>query len=524
MKKFIIFSFFFFIGLRLFSQESTNNTETTGKGKIVLPDKPIIIEDESKEKIENKEKKTTIPHSSIDSDELSKVQVSKKLKEEIDTKKEEEFSISSLKFSYGMYENFLVNMQLGKKITNFNYFVSFLRNTRGSVGKDTNIYFNTERAIDDLYLNMGYEVSEKFAFSFDGGYYNRILGLFTNSINISESKFYIPLKIKMDFASEEFIKASGEIDGQYLNLKHKTMTDYRATNLYEMLIPISVEKIWGTDNFLTGNLLYNLFYSGDIEHSFGISIKDRFPLLSSLALQGGISLFVYSHKSFFWVPELLIFYRFSDKFEIKTGLSGNSDFEKNQLLLRENQIYFTNFMPEEKWDYLAGVYYRPVERVVIACEAEYDYFYSYRNFAFDENLQLYYIKNTTNINIVTINPYINFNYMEDINISLSGKLRVFDYNEILRLNQYEITAKAGYFLRKIGFNIETFLSYIGPKKLKEDWFSQSYWKWGISLSQKAGENLIFECRFNNILNQDIFEEIYLKESGFSFDIGLTFRF
>ncbi len=524
MKKLVIIILLLLSGLCLFAEDNTNTTGEVQKGKIVLPDKPIIITDESKETIEDKEKKEDFKRSKIDTDELSKVQISKKLKEEIDAKKTEEYSISSLEFSYGMYENFLVNMQLGKKITNFNYFVSFLRNTRGSAGRDNNLYFNTERAIDDLYLNLGYEINENFNISFDGGYYSRTLGLFTNSMNLNETKFFIPLKIESTYKGPDFLKINVNLSGQYLNLKHKTRTDYNSTNLYELSLPVTVEKTWSAGNFLNGELFYNLYYAGETEHSFGIGIKDRFPLLSFLSLQLGGYVFIYSYKYFFWAPELFIFYRPSDRIEIKTGLTGSSDSKKNQFLLKENQIYYTNFMPEEKWNYLIGVYFTLIENMVLGCEANYDYFYSYRNFAFNENMELYYVKNITNLNLITINPFMKFNFLEDLAISLSGKIRFFDYNEVLRLNQYEIIGSVSYYVRKIGFNIESQLSYIGPKKLKDGVMTQSLWKWGISFSQKAGENLILQFKLNNILNQEIVEEIYLPESGFSFDAGLIFRF
>ncbi|MCX7821713.1 MAG: hypothetical protein N2258_08590 [Brevinematales bacterium] len=515
MKNFLIF--IIFMTSFLYSQEES-------KGKIVLPDTPIVIEDESKENIENKEKKSEIKRRNIDVEELSKIQMSKKFKEDIEEKKENEFSISSLQFSYGMYENFLVNMETARKMTNFSYFVSFLRNTRGSVGIDTNIYYNTERAIDDLYLNMEYNLTKEFAVSLDAGYYNRTLGLFTNSSVVNENKFYIPLKLKGVYSGEDFLTVNGTLSGQYFALKHKLSGDYTRTNLYEFSLELEVEKTWGKDNFLNGELVYNMCYDYEAEHTGGLSLRDRLPLLPYLSLQFGAGLFFFGYKGFFWFPELIIFYRIIENLNFKTGITGNVDFKKSERILNQNQIYYTKFHPSENWTYLLGIYYRPIETIVIGFDGTYDYYITLRNYAYNNLNGLYYIENRTNVNIFTFSPYVNFNLVEDLLFSIGTKIRIFDRNEILLLNDYEITLKLEYYFKQIGLNIGSQLGYLGPKNIGDNQVTPTYWKWNIYASQRVNESLQLEARFNNILNQKVFDGIYLPESGFSFDLGLTFKF
>ncbi len=512
----------FFTLLLIFS---VSYTQEASKGKIVLPDTPIVIEDESKENIEKKEEgKIELKKENIDIEELSKIQMSKKFKEEIEKEKKDEFSVSSLQFSYGMYENFLVNMQTARKVTNFSYFVSFLRNSRGSVGFDTNIYFNTERAIDDLYLNIEYGVTKDFSLSLDAGYYNRILGLFTNENVINENKFYIPLKLKGEFSGENFLNIKGDVNFQYLNIKHKLKNNYQNTNLYEVYTILGVEKTWGKDNFLTGEISYNYAYVSKDEHSGSFVLRDRFPILPYLSIQGAFGIYFYNYKNFFWFPEVMIFYKILENLNFKTGMSGGVDFQKSQVLLNRNEINYTDFLPDEKWNYSAGLYYRPIEKLLIGIDGVYDYYYNFRKINFDNNFKLYYIDNETNISIFTISPFVNYNIVEDLLLSLGSKIRIFDKNKILLLNDYEVIFKLSYYFSLIGLNIENQLSYIGPQNIGNEEVTLSYWKWNIFLSQKIHDSLMLEARFNNILNQQIFNGINLPESGFSFDLGLTFKF
>ncbi|MEJ5284857.1 MAG: hypothetical protein WHS77_07375 [Brevinematales bacterium] len=516
MKNILILLIIFFATFSYAQEES--------KGKIVLPDAPIVIEDESKENIENREKKPEIKQRNIDVEELSKIQMSKKFKEEIQEKKDNEFSISSIQFSYGMYENFLVNMETARKMTNFSYFVSFLRNTRGSVGIDTNIYYNTERAIDDLYLNMEYNFTKEFMVSLDAGYYNRTIGLFTNNLIINENKFYIPLKLKGIYSGEDFLTVSGTLNGEFFDLKHKRATDYNRTNIYEFSGELEVEKTWGKDNFLNGQLIYDLCYDYEAEHTGGLVIIDRLPLLAYLSLQFGAGIFFYSHKGFFWFPELIVFYKIMEGLNFKTGITGSVDVKKSEILLNQNEIQYSKFSPNEKWSYLVGIYYRPIETIVIGFDGTYDYYTTLRNFNYSGDSGLYFIQDKTNVNIFTFSPYVNFNIIEDLLLSIGSKIRIFDRNEILLLNDYEITLKVEYYFKQIGLNLGSQLGYFGPKNIGNNEVSLPYWKWNIFASQRVNESLQLEARFNNILNQKVFDGLYLPESGFSFDLGLTLKF
>jgi len=514
-----------FLLMHTFLYSESQGKEETSKGKIILPDVPIVIEDESKaEGYTNKEPKTIMEKKSIETEDLSKVQLSKKFKEEVGGRRKEDFSISMVEFSYGMYENFIFDVHLGKKIGDFNYLVSYLRNTRSSVGLDTNTFFNTERAVDDLFVDASYGFSKNLMATLEAGYYNRTLGLFTNENCFSETRFYTPARLSLEYFGEEIGNFTGNLNFGYLALRHKFKSSYESTNIYEVTTDFKYEKLWGKDNFLMANLGYNFCFVEQAEHSFEIGVRDRFPFVSFLALQFGLNFYIYSYKQFFWFPELYLFFKLNEQFDAKTGLGGNVDYKKIPLILKENQLNYTSFLPQESWNYMAGIYYRPVESVRIGCEGMFDYYYTYRNFGFDTQTGLYYVENTTNISMISINPFIKFVMFEDFSLALDGKIRIFDNQKIILLPFYEAGLKAGYFFRQIGLNAETKLSYIGERKLLENVSENPYWKWDIFVSQKVGEFFILELRLNNILNQRILEKIYLPEGGFSFDLGLKFNF
>lgn len=522
-KRFVIFMIPFCLVINpLFAKEFDETNSQ--RGKIILPEVDISIKDESEKEISTNKVSEKTDRRSIDIEELSKIQMSRKFKEEIKEKVDKDFLISMVQVAYGSYGNFLIDMHLGKGMKNVSYLVSYLRNTRDSIGIDTNIFYNTERAIDDLLVEISYNTDGGFSFSGEGGYYNRSIGLFTNREVLSEAKMYIPSKFKMTYTGEEFPSIDLGLNFSYLNLKHKIRDGYSSTNLFETLANISLEKVWGRDNFLNGGIKYLFFYDSYVENSFELLVRDRFPLLSFLSLQFALDLYFYSKKTFFWVPEVYLFYKPDEKFNVKTGLGGASEFDKISKLLEANQIYYEDYLPQEKWYYMAGIYYRPLEYVNFGFEAFFDYYYSYRNSELDENVGLYRIVNLTNVEMMSLSPFLNLIFLEDISFSFGGKISYFDYEKIFLLPAYEVYLNAGYFIRKIGLNLESRLKYVSERRLSKDIVGKPFWKLDFSISQKVKDYFQLYLDLNNLLNCEIFDRVYVPEGGFSFNAGLKFNF
>lgn len=496
--------------------------------KILLPDVDLRIEDESevplKDQTQNLLKDGAIDYGSINMEELSRTKTSDKFKSEIrDERKKEDFSLSAFKFYYGLYQNLIADINLGKRMGDLNYLLTYLRNNRGSLGYDTNTYFNTEQEIDDLNLDVIYSLSTNLDLNAMLGYYVRNNGLYTNTVNLSESKMNIPVRLGAlyNMSVNSSLKVSADYNNLFLN--HKLYAGYDQKYLWDTGLNADFEANWSKDNFLklTGQYLYGN-YNRDELHFGRIRFIDKFPLLNVIALQAGAEVDFYSTKGIFWYPNLMAFFRYSDVISLKAGVYGQQANILTDRYVNENQIDYRPCAPEERWIFLFSATFSPMRWLKLKGNVSYNAYANYINYAYVPASDLYVFSSVTNIGILETEAVAEIVPFENLSINGSYRLRLPFAADLLFFNYHTVYAEVVFRYPDWGFEAGTRLTFRDRTlaSLSPATYFDPSLTWDLNVSQSVNKDIFLEVKLNNLLNQPVFEKPDIPSGGFRFIAGV----
>lgn len=515
------------------SQSATNdllnsNPGTERSDKILLPDVDLHIEDESeiplKDQTQRLLKDNAVDYGSVNMEELSRAKASDKFKSEIkDERKKEDFSLSAFKFYYGLYQNFIADINIGKRAGNLNYLLTYLRNNRGSTGYHTNTYFNTEQEIDDLNLDLIYSLSTNLDLNAMFGYYVRNNGLYTNTSNLSESKMNIPVRLGAlyNMGVNSSLKVTADYDN--LLLSHKLHSGYEQKYLWDAGLNAEFEANWSKDNFLkmTGQYLYGN-YNSDTLHFGRIRFIDKFPLLNVIALQVGAEVDLYNTKGLFWTPNLMFFYRYSDVISMKFGWYGQQANLSADRYVNENQIDYRYCDPEERWIFLFSVVYSPMQWLKLKGSTSYNAYWNYVNYAYVPVTDLYVFSSVSNIGIIEAEGGVEIIPFENLSVSGSYRLRLPLASGLVFFNYHTASVEAVFRYPDWGFEAGTKITFRDRifTGISESSYFDPTLTWDLNASQALNKDVFLELKLNNLLNQPVFERPDIPVGGFRFIAGV----
>lgn len=503
-----------------------DGSETSPNTKIVIPDIKFSIEDESEVPLRVQDKSTLKDsqpdYGKINMDELSRSKVSDKFKTELkDERRREDFSLSAFKFYYGRYENLLADINIGKKTGNLNYLISYLRNKRASVGHDTNLLFNTEMEVDDLYADFIYSITTNVDLSANFGYYVRDIGLYTNPYILNENKINIPAKLGFtsSFGANSLLR--GDINFNFLKLNQKYTAFYDTKNLWDSGLDLSYDMYWGRDNFLKATGKYTYFnYQSDILHFGRISFTDRFPILSSFSLQAGADVSFYSYKNVFWFPTLLAVYKYSNILSFKAGITGDQNNTTIERYMKENQLEYQRTDPDEKWIFTAGASYSPVQIVNFRGALSYQAYSSMVNYGYNASNDMYFYRTISNTGLIQLDAAAEYLPVENFIISASYSLKLPLTNDLYFVSTHTAGLNLDYQNTELGLGTGTRIAYMDSTVYRQGLTLAPSLIWDINLTKTINRDIIFEIKLNNLLNQIYFEKPDIPGGGFSFNGGI----
>ncbi len=526
--------------LCILSNAFTDSDTNTGKNelmqenknsKIVIPDIKLSIEDQSRAQLTNNEDNQSNnideDFGEIDMKELTKTKISEKIKSEItEERKKEDFSLSAFKFYYGRYENFLAELNAGKKTGNLNYLITYLRNKRASAGFNNTNYFNTELEIDDLDADFIYTFSKNIEFNSTIGYYVRDIGLFTNAGILSENKQNVPVRLGAVYNIDLNSSIKADTGYNYLELNHKIPDGYQPKTLWDYYLDADYEANWSRDNFLkvSGNYTYSIF-SNDILQYGQLNAVDKFPLSSIFSIQGGLNFDLYSYKSFFIYPTLLGFYKFSDQLNFKLGLSGEQKNITPDDYRNENQIDYRPVdgpppFSEEKWTALSGITYLPSQSVTLRCNINYDYYNSFISYTNNTDNGLYSFISITNLGILEADLSADWSPVENLTFKAEYTYRLPSLENMFFFYKQSASLNIDYKYPIWDIEASMRLTYIDKTFYDPVNYFDPEWIWDISLSKSLAKNIYAEIKLNNILNMNYFDRPCMPAGGFTFNAGI----
>jgi hypothetical protein len=496
--------------------------------KIILPDVDLRIDDESevplKDQTNSSLKDNAADYGKIDMEELSRTKVSDKFKNDMqDERRKEDFSLSSFKFYYGLFQNFIADINIGKSSGGLNYLLTYLRNNRGSSAYGTNVYFNTEQEIDDLNLDMIWTLGSNLDLSGMVGYYVRNNGLFTNLQNVSETKMNIPVRLGMLYNTSYNSSLKLTADYDNLLLSHKLTGGYSQKYLWDAGLSADFEANWSKDNFLKMSAQYQYgSYDSDIVHFGKMKFLDKFPILSVVSLQVGAEVDLYNFKGIFWYPNVMAFYKYSDVITLKAGVYGEQANLSVDRYVNENQIDYRLSSPEEKWIALFSAVYAPVRWMKFRGGVSYNHYLSYVNYAYVPATDLYVFSPMTNVGVVEASAGFEMIAFENLTLNASYQLRLPFSANLLFFNYNSASFEAVFRYPDWGFEVSTKFTYRDRVQYNDQ--ALAYFEpalvWDFAASQALGKDVFIEVKLNDLLNQPVFDRPDMPAGGFHFIAGV----
>lgn len=500
----------------------------SSQDKIILPEVDLTIEDESEVPLRgqgDRPLRDTLPDfGDIDMDELSRAKVADRFKSDMrEDRRRDDFTLSAFKFQYGRYENFLADISVGKRVGGLNYLLTYYRNNRASVGSGTNTYYNTELEKDDLRADLIWSVSSNWDLSAQFGYLNGSTGLFTNDFFVSESKTGIPVRMGALYlvAPNSVIRANASYNS--LALTHKNASGYGTKYVWEAGADVSFEANWSRDNFLKALVSYQYAsLDGSPDHFGRIAFTDKFPVISSLALQAGAEVDFYSRKSVYWYPILLGFYRFSDMLSVKAGLTGSQENQGVDRYLREDQIDYQPTPPEERWTFLATATLAPVRTLKLKGGVSYHSYANYVQQVFQASNALYTLSAVSNLGVLETDAGLELIAFENLVVGAGYRFRIPFAADLLFFAVNQAYLEAELSVPDWGTRFSTRLGYRDRVRYAD---SPAAWLppalvWDFTAMQSLTKDLSVEVKLNNILNQETYERPCVPGGGFAFSAGL----
>jgi len=530
MRSKLLILTLFLLSFSIVNAEETNSATNellheSENPKIIIPDIKLSIEDESKVPLANQNESIIQGHPSnevgIDIDELNKVKESDKFKAEM-TKQmtNENFSLASFKAYYGSYNNIIAEINAGNKSDNFNYIVTYLRNTRDDIGYQNATYFNTSMSIDDLNGDLTYSVNSNLDITGSFGYYARSIGLYTNISNVIETKKNVPFSLGdiYEISMNTILKTEGYYN--YLDLNHQLSSGYNDKILQDIGLNADLETDWGRDNFLklSGKYLYS-DYNGDFLQFGRAGGIIKFPF-GNLALQGGSEFDVYNYKGLFWAPNLMLFYKYSSLISMKGGIYGEQSNLSINRLVDENQIDYNFTMPEEKWVYLYSIQFSPLDFINLRGNVSLDQYFSYLNYNYEPSTDLYYLASITNVNVLNMEVILELIAFDNFIIDASYIYKLPSENDLFFFSINSVSLSVEYNITNIGFSALTKLTYKDSQEYQPGAYLPSAWIWDVSFSLGLSKNIFIELLLKNILNQVNFDMPDVPEGGITINAGI----
>lgn len=511
----------FFCPLLLTAQE-------TRTGDVLLPEIRLSISDESEVPLRSETnslfRDEDTNRSRINMEELARARTVEKLRVEFNEEKQKDnVSMSSVRVSYGMYDNLLSGVYLGNRTGDINYIFSYLRNRRGSLAHDTNQYFNTELQIDNLYANAVYTLSNNLMLSLQVGYNVRDNGLWNNTSFITESRTSIPILASVAYSKDAVENFRMEMGYDYFSLVHKSQTLYERTGLWDGYLGFRYEWDFSRDNFIKLKGQYQFSDVNTIyQHSGLLGALFKFPWTAAFAFELGGDVFFYTYKDFFWYPTAVLTLKQGPAFNMKLGITGKQEYLSSDRLESEDQVDFETNMPAEKWSGFVQLQFSPLRSVSMKGRVSYDYHMSYLNYTLNSQ-SLYALLPLTNVGSIEAEALLEFlpldNQTNSLSFNLSYRYHMADRTGLLLEPLHEAVLMADYKHYIWGTELSTRLTYRDSYNLSTTLVAGSSILWDITLSQQIGKNLVAEAAFENILNQDIIRRLSAPEGGFRFSAG-----
>lgn len=505
-----------------------NESPPERSDKIILPDVDLRIDDESSVSLNeqtNRSLKDNAPDfGRIDMEELSRSKVSDKFKSEMqEERRKDNFSLSSFKFYYGLFQNFIADINVGKSMGPLNYLLTYLRNNRGSTSLGTNVYFNTEQEIDDLNLDMIWSVSSNMDLSAMFGYYLRNNGLYTNFQNTTETKMNIPARVGVLFNTSYNSSLKFTVDYNNLLLSHKLSGGYSQKYLWEAGAGADFEANWSKDNFLKAAVQYRYAaYDRDTLHFGKIKFLDKFPLVNVVSLQVGGELDIYNYKGIFWYPNIMAFYKYSDVITLKAGVYGEQANLSVDRYVNENQIDYRLCNPEERWIALFSAVYAPLRWMKFRGGVSYNQYLSYVNYAYVASSDLYVYSPMTNVGVLEADAGFEMIAFDYLTLNAGYQLRMPFAVNLLFFRYHTASMEAVFRYPDWGFEASTRLSYRDRMLFNDasaSWFDPVF-LWDLAVSQALGKDVFIDVKFNDLLNLPVYERPDMPAGGFRFSAGV----
>ncbi len=520
MKKFFLISMcslgVWIVG---WGQENVSST-------IVLPDVKIVLEGDTSIPLQDQTNLglagQEVDFGRVDLSELSRLRKSEYYKAELtNVRKSPSFSLSSFRLFYGTSENLFSDITIGKRVDKLNYLVSYLRNSRGSLALSNTRLYNTEFKLDDINVDLIFTPSSQWEIQTEIGYYTRELGLYTNTVVLSEQVRYFPAKVGLSFIPDMYSLFQIAVEGNYLERQHKLLTTGYTNQLFYHFSPsFSYEASWAKDNFLKVDGAYSYVFQDTLFHEGNFGFLDRLNVLPTLSLDLGTRLYFSSRAPFFWFPLVMVRYRYTQMLVFTAGIEGERQRFLGDRLLEENQYFFTSAVRHDRWSPQVSIQYLPSENFSIKGSAFYHFYQVYANPVYLSERDMFTYEEKTNVSLLAFQGALDWILMKGLvwKNTLTYTLPLSE--DIYEVGGVFLSSLLEWKFQEIGLTTTFRGTYYPSVQVANGATLPDAVILNLGLSQQLGKDFYLEFSVDNILNQNHFRRPSLPEGGIQVSGGL----
>lgn len=507
----------FFVPIIIFSQVDN----------IILPEVELIIEDQSSLQTTSTEqallKDRNPAFQEVYLEELSANLIKDSSYKVIQSQRNKQKS-SIIDFKYGSYNDTQVKFYSQNFISNLLYTIDYQGFFKDNVGYKDKIFDNTEQYQNKVSTFFSYSLTNTLI---DAGisYQQKKQSFYGNPIYYQQTH-YIPLFFDVSHWLSEFsyINVRTDIDLAVEGLENILGAMSKSPILTENNLKVSYHANFADWNYFIADLTYNLnSYNSLLTHTAIFRLVSDFYLGKGFTAKIGAGIVGTTVANFYGWPELQLSYSYYDLFILNFGVSGEFDIFGAQDIMVQEEFFDPNPIADSKWVISLSMLSKPNAFIWFGAKLDYNIYQQKSIYLFDPTYKLYSLQNESYAKSLSINTSIGTEILNIFALSLSYTYEHFPQQWLLYApHKFDAVFGIGY--KPVGFWLESTLSILSSRNLRNDLTVPAVFLLKIVVTQQVHKIASLSVEFDNILNQNIRITQGIFYGGFQARGGVKFYF
>ncbi len=474
---------------------------------IILPDLELIIEDQSSLKtVQNTEeailRERNPQFQDVYLEELSATIADASLNSAITQR--DNNRLSYVQFSYGSFNNSLIEAYSQNLINNLFYRISYQGQFHDNVTLHGNSIPNTKFYKNILDIYFSYALPNTI---FDVGlsYEQHKNSFFNNPLN-NQHTHYIPIYFDTKYWVNDISHIDVLLAGGFTVLEFQDLEGIKNKDTLFVDSKLSLDyKANHTDwNYLELGVNYEINdYEGNtLSHLASLRLVSDFLLPKGFSIRMGATLIGSSLDTVYGWPEFSFNYDYLGRFSVSLKMTGDYNLYNAQKASKEEQLFSLDPSPESRWIYALSLRVFPSPYFWMEGAVEYSDYQNKRIYEYNPSEKLYSFIQSGKVGVLASKISLGSEVNDIFDLKASYVYEDIPKDWLLYSpHMFELVIGLGY--APVGFRFETTLILYGRRLLTDTEEVALSPLLNFKVSQKVTKVAELFIELNNVLNQDI---------------------